>query len=97
MGISESVGLKAKIGETDCGELNGAIKSGVYVSFRNGEMVDHGFDGSIEGEASAGNEDLISKGNKQKLANWKISGESGPRSDGSSPINFTSILDDLDN
>ena len=97
LGISESVGLKAKIGETDRGELNGAIKSGVYLSTRNGEMVDHGFDGSIEGEASAGNEDLITKGNEQKLANWKISGESGPRSDGSSPINFTSVLDNLDN
>ena len=97
LGISESVGLKAEIGKTDRGELNGAIKSGVYVSFRNGEMVDHGFDGSIEGEASLGNEGLITKGNEQKLANWKISGEEGPRSDGSSPINFTSVLDNLDN
>ncbi len=97
LGLSESVGLKGKIGEVNLGELNGAIKSGVYVSTRNGEVVDHGFDGSVEGEASVGNEDLITKGNEQKLANWKISGESGPRSDGSSPINFTSVLDNLDN
>ena len=97
LGISESVGLKAKIGETNIGELNGALKSGVYVSTRNGEVVDHGFDGSVEGELSAGNENLITKGNEQKLANWKISGESGPRSDGSSPVNFNSVLDNLDN
>ena len=49
------------------------------------------------GEASLGNENLISKDNKQKLVKWQSSGEGRPRSDASSPSNFTSVLGSLDN
>lgn len=79
------------------GTVNLVGKLGVYVSGRNGQMSDYGVEGVAKAErVSDLPGEMFNKTELAKFSEIKISGSSGPRDDGSSPINFTSVLDKLD-
>ena len=92
------IGLGEKAALPVPGTVNLVGKLGVYISGRNGEMIDYGVEGVAKAErVSDLPAEIINKTELAKFSEIKISGASGPRDDGTSPINFTSFLDKLDN
>jgi tetratricopeptide (TPR) repeat protein len=90
-------GLGFKEGfSNSAGGVNAVAKVGYYTSFRDGEMIDHGVEGVAKIDGGIGNANTGTvKDQIIKLETVQISAESGPRSDGSSPIKFASAFDDL--